>query len=363
LLHVSTLSHELRNPLAPISNNLQILRKSSHDDSTEEVRNMTDRQLTPLVRLIDDLPDVSCFSQGKIDLRKEKITLQSVLEAAIETSRPLIEANKHTLTLNIPKDALWVSGDAARLAHVISHLLNNAAKYTPQGGKVTLSVHQENEEAILTVADNGIGIAGNMLPKVFELLTQADRAPDRSQGGLGIGLALVKHLVEMHNGKIWAQSPGHGKGSTFILHLPLATDTQKTTATEPAKNDASTIAPLRVLVVDDNLASAQITTWMLELIGHQPSMVHNGLEAVDVARKTQPDIMLLDIGLPGLNGYEVCRELRNDPLMKDTIFIALTGWGQERDRQLAREAGFDHHLLKPMNFEKFSGLLADITAK
>ena len=358
---LATLAHELRNPLAPIRNGLQILRMSPSTEISNEVRDMMDRQLTHLVRLIDDLLDVSRVSQGKIDLRKEHISLQSALQAALEASQPLIDAGKHTLTLNVPKDLLWMDADLTRIAQVVSNLLNNAAKYTPDGGKITLLVRQEGEEVSIAVSDNGLGIPADMLPKVFELFTQVDRNLERSQGGLGIGLALVKRLVEMHGGSIEAQSVGRNLGSTFTLRLPLTTAqgglgaANNSTGETQASNKI-----LRVLVVDDNIASAKTTAWMLELIGHQSTLAHNGNEALEVAKKLQPDVILLDIGLPGMNGYDVCRALRQDPNFKNTVMIAQTGWGQKRDRQQALDAGFDHHLVKPVKFEEVFKLLNKI---
>lgn len=357
---LATLAHELRNPLAPIRNGLQVLRMAPDEKVSEEIRDMMDRQLTHLVRLIDDLLDVSRVSQGKIELRKEPITVQSVLQAAIESSNPLIEAGRHTLTTRMESESLWLNADLTRLAQIVSNLLNNAAKYTPEGGAISLSAHREGGDVVIAVSDNGMGIPADMLPKVFELFTQVGRHMERSQGGLGIGLALVRRLVEMHSGAITAESPGLGKGSTFTLRLPLVQ--------APAREDApSTDSPaeahgsaLQVLVVDDNIPSAKTTGWMLEMIGHQPQLAHDGLEALHAAKAMHPDVILLDIGLPGMNGYDVCRELRKDPAFKNTMMIAQTGWGQAKDRQLAREAGFDHHLIKPVNFEELSALLQDV---
>jgi len=353
---LATLAHELRNPLAPIRNGLEILRRSPAEEVAGEVREMMDRQLTHLVRLIDDLLDVSRVSQGKVDLRKEPITLQAALEAAIEASRPLIEAGKHTLTLDIPAAPLWLDADLTRLSQVVSNLLNNAAKYTPAGGNIRLSVRAQNEEAVITVTDNGVGIPADMLPKVFELFTQVDRHLERSQGGLGIGLALVKRLVSMHGGTIEAESGGLGKGSSFTVRLPLSRhkiqpQAQAETAAEtPHKS-------LHILVVDDNIESAKTTGWMLEMIGYEPVLAHDGQEALKIARELHPEIILLDIGLPGMNGYDICRELRKDPAFKNTMLIAQTGWGQAKDRQLAQEAGFNHHLIKPVKLEELSALL------
>lgn len=357
---LATLAHELRNPLAPIRNGLQILRMDPTGDAAEKVREMMDRQLTHLVRLIDDLLDVSRVSQGKIDLRKERISLQSVLQAAIEVSRPLIEAANHTLTLRVPEELIWIEADLTRLAQIVSNLLNNAAKYTPESGSITLSVGLDEGKVTISVSDNGLGIPADMLPKVFELFTQVDRNLERSQGGLGIGLALVYRLVEMHGGSIQAHSAGLGRGSTFTMRLPLAAGVAEIAPVPASPEEPATGPSLNVLVVDDNLASAKTIGWMLELIGHRYTLAHDGPEALQTAHSLRPDAILLDIGLPGMNGYDVCRELRKDPAFQRTVMIAQTGWGQERDRRLAREAGFDHHLIKPVNLQELTGLLAKI---
>ncbi|MGE3624678.1 MAG: response regulator [Bdellovibrionales bacterium] len=358
---IATLAHELRNPLAPIRNGLQILRMSPAPDVSVKVRDMMDRQLTHMVRLIDDLLDVSRVSQGKIDLRREHVSLQEILESAVESSRPFIEAGQHTLILEMPEEKIWVDADFTRLAQAVSNLLTNAAKYTENGGRVILSAHAEGSNARVAVTDNGCGLAPDMLSKVFELFTQVNNNKSRSNGGLGIGLALVKQLVEMHGGAVMAESAGLGKGSTFTLSLPLsAAGTGKKMVDKPEIEIASQHPPLCVLVVDDNIASAKTTGWMLELIGHEPTLAHDGKEALTAARQLQPDVIVLDIGLPGMNGYDVCRELRKDPLFENTVLIAQTGWGQERDRQQAREAGFAHHLVKPVKFEEFSALLGKI---
>ncbi|MDP9127527.1 MAG: response regulator [Pseudomonadota bacterium] len=356
---LATLAHELRNPLAPIRNGLQILRMSPAKEVSDNVREMMDRQLTHLVRLIDDLLDVSRVSQGKIDLRKEHITLQAVLQAGIEGSRPLLDTGKHRLTVDVPSEPLWLDADLTRMAQVVGNLLNNAAKYTKEGGHIQVSAKQQGQEALITVADNGVGIPADMLPKVFDLFTQVDRNLDRSQGGLGIGLALVRRLVEMHGGAITAASPGLNKGSEFTVRLPLIEkNVEAPEAPRPGEPDA--VSGLKVLVVDDNIASAKTTGWMLELMGHEPTLAHDGPAALQMAREQRPDVIMLDIGLPGMNGYEVCRELRRDPVFKNTLLIAQTGWGQERDRLLAVEAGFDHHLIKPLKLENLADLLSRV---
>jgi signal transduction histidine kinase len=356
---LATLAHELRNPLAPIRNGLQILRMAPEGPRAEDVRGMMDRQLTHLVRLIDDLLDVSRVSRGRIDLRKRRMSLQEAMHSALETSRPLIEANEHSLHLDIPEAPLWVDGDLTRLAQVVSNLLNNAAKYTPAGGDIRLALRKENGHADIEVADNGLGIDAEMLPRVFDLFTQADRHLDRSQGGLGIGLALVSKLVEMHGGTRTAQSDGPGKGSIFTVSLPLV-DEQGEALGQPLQKAQKAAAPMKVLIVDDNVDSAQTSLWMLDLMGHKATVAHEGVTALEMAHEIKPDVVLLDIGMPGMDGYEVCRQLRQMPEMKNKTVIAQTGWGQESDRQKAFAAGFDHHITKPVSLDLLTQLLADI---
>ena len=356
---LATLAHELRNPLAPIRNGLQVLRMSPSADTAEQVRTMMERQLTHLVHLIDDLLDVARVSQGKIELHRERISVQSILTGAVEISTPLIEQRKHVLQTHIPEQDVWVEGDSTRLAQIIGNLLNNAAKYTPEGGNIDLSATVEGGNVLISVTDNGLGISADMLQKVFEMFTQVDNDLSRAQGGLGIGLALVKRLVEMHHGKISATSKGLGHGSSFTVRLPLAANVTAAIAAAP-ESPAPAGSALRILVVDDNIPSAKTTGWMLELIGHEFTIAHDGHAAIDLAKTFLPDVILLDIGLPGINGYDVCKTLRADPRFKDTVIIAQTGWGQERDRQLALDAGFNHHLLKPIDFEKLSEQLAQV---
>ena len=356
---LATLAHELRNPLAPIRNGLQILRMAPEGPRAEEVRGMMDRQLTHLVRLIDDLLDVSRVSRGRIDLRRERIALQDTVNAALETSRPLIEANGHRLHLDIPDAPQWVEGDLTRLAQVVSNLLNNAAKYTHQGGDITLSILPHEGHVDIRVTDSGLGIEPDMLPKVFDLFTQVDRHLDRSQGGLGIGLALVSKLVEMHGGTSKAESDGLDKGSRFTVSLPLAQAASKIPVAPDEVTTQPGAKPLNVLITDDNDDSAQTTRWMLELMGHKSTVANDGPTALKLAQDIHPDVILLDIGMPGMDGYEVCRILRTLPDVKHTILIAQTGWGQESDRRKAFDAGFDHHITKPVSLTLLTGLLTD----
>lgn len=355
---LAVLAHELRNPLAPIRYGLEIMRMSPDKGASEEIRAMMERQVTHLVRLIDDLLDVSRVSRGKIELRKERVTIQTPLQAAIEASRPLIESRRHTLSLEISAQPLWIDADLTRIAQVVSNLLNNAAKYTPEGGSIRLAAFEDAGDAVVTVSDNGVGISSEMLPRVFELFTQAESGVRRSQGGLGIGLALARQLVDMHEGTIGAVSGGEDKGSTFTIRLPL-----KEAINVPAEAEThipNGRFPLRVLVVDDNVPSAESTARLLTLIGHEVSLAFDGHAALDKAREIVPDVIMLDIGMPGLSGYEVCQELRQEPTLHETMFIAQTGWGQERDRQKSRDAGFDHHLTKPIDLKELSRLLSGI---
>lgn len=355
---LATLAHELRNPLAPIRNGLQILRMAPQGERAGQVRDMMDRQLTHLVRLIDDLLDVSRVSRGKIDLRMEPISLQEAVRAALEASRPLVDAGEHHLSVVMPEEPLWVEGDLTRLAQVVSNLINNAAKYTPQGGSIAISMGRSDHQVEIRVADTGVGIDSDMLPRVFDLFTQIDRHLDRSQGGLGIGLALVRKLVDMHGGTVAATSSGRGRGSVFTVRLPESLGPADIMPTQPPDTMAS--RPLRVLIVDDNADSADTTRWMLELIGHQASVENSGRAALDAMAGLRPDVVLLDIGMPGMNGYEVCRAMRARPELDDTVLIAQTGWGQENDRKLAFEAGFDHHVTKPVSLDLLIQVLSDI---
>lgn len=360
---LATLAHELRNPLAPLRHGLDTLRRDPDAAGAPVIREMMDRQLLHLVRLIDDLLDVSRVSEGKIVLRQETIEVADVVRAAVEASRPVIEAESHALDVALPPDPLWIDADLTRLSQVVGNLLNNAAKYTPQGGRIGLAVRAEGGVAVIEVSDNGIGIPEEMQSKVFQLFTQVDTHRDRAQGGLGIGLALVKQLVTMHGGTVAARSAGAGKGSVFSVRMPLVV-----APAPPARPEEAPIVPapsrsLKVLVVDDNLEVAQTMAWMLEAISHDHRLVHDGREALAAAHDYRPDVVLLDIGLPGMDGYAVCRAFRQDDLLKSTPIIAQTGWGQDRDRALASEAGFDHHLTKPVSLDNLERILSGIGEK
>ncbi|MCE9526400.1 MAG: PAS domain S-box protein [Planctomycetales bacterium] len=345
---LAILAHELRNPLAPIRNSLQILRLGSQNDpATDQVAEMMERQVNHMVRLVDDLMEVSRITRGKIELRKEMVEVASILRSAVETSRPIIDSAEHRLAISLPPEPLTLEGDAVRLTQVIANLLNNAAKYTPANGQIRLSVRREGKDVVITVADNGAGIPTEMLPRVFDLFTQVDHHADRAQGGLGIGLTLVKNLVEMHGGSVQANSQGLGKGSEFVVRLPLAVQHRQSLKKESKVRQAVVLAPRRVLVVDDNRDAAETLGMLLKILGAEVRVVFNGPAALEAMRTFEPAVVLLDIGMPGMDGHEVARRIRQMPEYQNVTLIAVTGWGQEGDRRNSKIAGFDHHLIKP----------------
>ena len=360
---LATLAHELRNPLSPIRNGLDILRASPVASNAEEIRDMMDRQLSHLVRLVDDLLDVSRVSQGKVELRKDQIALSELFKTAVEASNPLISAGRHELILDLPETEVWLDADLTRLSQVVSNLLNNAAKYTPDGGRIALSARRDRDEVLISISDNGIGIPSEMLPRVFDLFTQVRGNLDRSRGGLGIGLALVKQLVEMHGGATFAESAGPGKGSSFRLRLPVVAAAPVATGTAETLSPVSRKdAKLKVLVVDDNFDVAQTVGWMVEAFGHEYRLVQESKLAVEIAREYRPDAILLDINMPGMDGYAVCRALREQALFADTVIIAQTGWGQTQERASTGESGFDHRLTKPVNMDRLEQMLAGVVS-
>ena len=360
---LATLAHELRNPLAPIRNSLEFLRLSNGDQAaSEQAADIIGRQVNHLVRLVDDLLEVSRITRGKIELRKEPVDIVSVINSAIETSRPLIEAARHRLEVNLPSQPLMLDADAVRISQVISNLLNNAAKYTEPGGQIRLAARADAGDVVISVSDTGIGIPPEMLPKVFDMFTQVDRSLTRSQGGLGIGLTLSRSLVEMHRGRIDARSAGADRGSEFIVRLPRARQQQAADDGEDLErvsDNGSKPIGRRILVVDDNIDSAESLGLWLKLLGHDVRLVHEGLASVEVARAFQPQVVVLDIGLPDIDGYEVAQRLREDPALSRVLLIALTGYGQDEDRQRCLDAGFDEHLIKPVDPAALEALLAD----
>ncbi len=362
---LATLAHELRNPLAPISNGLQLLRVPDADpEAKERARNMMERQLRHLVRLVDDLLDIARISSGKVELKWERTGLDAVLGSAIESSMPLLNAARHHLDVRIAEPGLHLVADATRLAQVVSNLLNNAAKYTPDGGRVELDARRDGDDVVISVRDSGIGISTAALPQVFEMFTQVGRHRDRSQGGLGIGLALVRRLVELHGGSVTADSPGVGQGSTFTVRLPLSDSTVSSLSREPAAGAAAGQAPVfRVLVVDDNQTNPPPLAAQRALDRPPTRVPHDGDAAIAQATEFRPEIVFLDIGMPGKDGYEVARELRRDPRNRDTMLVALTGWGAQDDRARSKSAGFDHHLTKPAELPAVEALLAKMAER
>ena len=354
---LATLAHELRNPLAPIRNGLQLIGAPAlNTEALGRVRAMMDRQLAQMVRLIDDLLDVSRITRGKIELRKQRIELATVLTSAAETARPLIESLGHELLIMLPQQPVPLDADLTRLAQVFMNLLNNAAKYTESGGRIEVEATVQDSDVMVSVRDNGIGISAEVLPNVFELFVQGDRSLERAQGGLGIGLTLVKRLVEMHGGSVQAKSEGIGHGAEFTVRLPLATartsegQTGTMRTTSPGNRQRR-----RILIADDNLDAAESLATLLGLDGDEVRVAHDGLEAVELEEHFAPDVVVLDIGMPALNGYDAARLIRARG--SKALLIALTGWGQENDKRSSREAGFDFHLVKPAEPETLRALL------
>ena len=358
---LSMLAHELRNPLAPIRTAVDVLRlKGDGQPEIEWAREIINRQTKHLVRLVDDLLDVSRITGGKIRLDLEVLNAASVVAAAVETSRPLIEESGHQMTVTLPEEPVWVRCDRVRLAQVLSNLLNNAAKYTQRGGLIALTVERSGGEAVFRVADNGIGISAEMLPKVFELFTQVERSLDRSQGGLGVGLTVVKRLVEMHGGRVEAASSGAGGGSEFTVRLPAieSPPDPEAVADAPLEN-RSPAAPLRVLVVDDNADAADSLAWLLRHGDHEVRTAHDGRQAVEVAHEFRPQAVVLDLGLPEIDGYEVARRLRQHADTRGALLVALSGYGQQEHRRRSSEAGFDYHFVKPLDFGGLQRILLE----
>jgi PAS domain S-box-containing protein len=357
---LAILAHELRNPLAPLRNALAIFRSDKASESIKaQAREMMERQINQMVRLVDDLMDVSRITRDKIALQKERITLEALLHNAVETSRPVIDSFGHYLKIDLPSDPVYIDGDMVRLSQVFANLLNNAAKYTRRGGKISVSGRKEGDNVVIHVIDNGIGISPKMMPRVFDMFLQVDSTIERSQSGLGIGLTLVKKLVEMHGGVVEAFSEGENKGSDFVVTLPASSAQVSEESNDKSKPEEKS-AGTRVLVIDDNVDSARTLGWMLELQGHDVQLAFNGKDAMAAAEKFQPRIVMTDIGLPGITGYELCPLMREIPGMKDAVFIAQTGWGQEKHKRQSKEAGFDHHLIKPVEMNKLEELLSSI---
>ena len=343
---LATLAHELRNPLAPIRNGLQIMRMTSDAEAISRAQLMMERQLQQMVRLVDDLLDVSRITTGKLVLRTERVSLQEVMVTAIDAVRPLVDAKRHTLSVDLPANTVELDADPTRLSQILSNILNNAVKYTEPGGSIRVTARLAYGAVEIRVSDTGIGIAAGELPAVFEMFTQFDASPERTHGGLGVGLALAKRLVQLHGGTITARSDGPGHGSEFTVRLPVATMPVGALGVNAKQHESA--APRRVLLVDDNRDFALSLAALLELEGHDVRTTFEAISAETVAEEFHPDIAFLDLGLPNVNGFELARRLRAQPQMNGTVLVAVTGWGKEEDRRRSREAGFDLHLVKPV---------------
>jgi PAS domain S-box-containing protein len=357
---LATLAHELRNPLAPMSNMLEVVKRAGNDtEILKRAHETLERQLNQMIRLVDDLLDLNRITHDRLELRRSEVELSSVIQQAVEVARPLIDAANHELIVELPKEPIYLNADRARLAQVFGNLLNNSCKYTRPNGTITLSAKLVDDEVLVTVKDNGAGIPPDKIGSIFDMFMQVDRSSERSQGGLGIGLTLVKRLVEMHGGSIEARSEGEGQGSEFIVRLPVI---MKAATPLPASEvEPKSQSERRVLIVDDNLDSADSLAMLLNITGNKTFLAHDGVEALEAVEKYRPEVILLDIGLPKLDGHEVCRRVREQPWGKDIIIIALTGWGQEDDRRKSEEAGFNGHLVKPVDYDRLLELLGQLT--
>ena len=356
---LAVLAHELRNPLAPVRNAIHFLKlRGPGTSDVQWASEIIDRQVTAMGRLIEDLMDVSRINQGRIELRRQLVPLDQVLADAVETIQPQIDGSGHKLTLMHPPLKLMVHADRARLAQVFMNILSNAAKYTDPGGQIELRVVSEAGHAVVSIRDNGMGIDPERLERVFELFSQEESALSRSRGGLGVGLSLTRRLVQMHGGTVTASSEGIGKGSAFLVRLPLAVGAEADAPHEPAsRTAASAPGALRILVADDNRDAADTLATLLGFMGHDVRQVHDGEAAVQESQAFDPQLVLLDIGMPKLNGYDACRRMRTDAGGAGRTFVAITGWGQPQDREKANDAGFDHHLVKPVDIDALVRLI------
>jgi PAS domain S-box-containing protein len=359
---LAMLAHELRNPLAPISNAVRALSMGRRDETAvDSASEMLERQVGQIIRLVDDLLDVSRISRGKLALRAERVELSPIIQQAVEATRALYRSMNQELTVRLPSEPVYLNADPTRLAQVVGNLLNNACKFTDVGGRISLTVEREGAEVTIRVTDNGVGIAAEHLAGIFDIFTQVESSLERSRSGLGIGLTLVKTLVEMHGGTVEAHSQGVGRGSEFVVRLPMLLDLpEPVPAIVPPHLEGPPVVRRRVLIVDDNRDAADWLATLLSLSGHDTHVALDGVEAVKAAERLRPDVVLLDIGLPRIDGYEVCRRIRQQPWGRDLVIVALTGWGQEEDRQKSREAGFNTHLVKPVDDEVLMKLLASL---
>jgi PAS domain S-box-containing protein len=361
---IALLAHELRNPLAPLRNGMQVMRLAANDpNAVAQARGMMERQLGHMVRLIDDLLDISRIGQNKMELRRSRVLLSDVISSAVETARPLIEAAGQELTVSLPQMPIHLNADLTRLAQVFSNLLTNSAKYTDRGGQIRLTAERQGDDAVVCVRDNGIGIPADALPRIFDMFAQVNRGIERSSGGLGIGLALVKGLVDMHEGTVTAASDGLGMGSMFTVRLPALNERDQPLVAAPIESGKYAGPKRRILVVDDNRDSANSMAMMLKLLGNEVATAYDGAEAVEAVDEFHPKVILMDVGMPRLNGYDATRQIRKKPSGNSVIIIALTGWGQPGDRSLSKAAGCDGHLVKPVSLPDLEKLLTELEAE
>jgi signal transduction histidine kinase/BarA-like signal transduction histidine kinase len=354
---LAMLAHELRNPLAPIRNAVEILRLSQDHDVRDRARDLVGRQVEHLARLVDDLLEVSRITRGKVVLQTRPVPLVTIVRSALDVARPLLDAQRHELAATEVPGDVWIDVDAVRMSQVLGNLLHNAAKFTPAGGRITVSARVRDDAIEIAVEDNGVGISADVLPHIFDLFAQADRSLDRSQGGLGIGLSLVKGLVEMHGGSVAATSAGAGAGSRFTLLLPRSLVVDAPAQGGAPATPVAALGARRVLLVEDNADAAEAMLLLLRELGHEVRVVYDGLEALDAAQSFDPDVMLLDIGLPGMDGYELARRMRAMPRHAEALIVAVSGYGQEKDRQRSAAAGFDAHLVKPVDPRAFVAVI------
>ena len=362
---LATLAHELRNPLAPIRTGLNVLNMAPSAEDAQKARLLMGRQLTHMVHLIDDLLDISRISRGKLELRREWIWLQAVIDDSVDASRGMIEAAGHTLRVSVPEQPVWIAGDLTRLAQVLNNLLNNAAKFTPRGGRIELSAELVGDRAVIRVADTGIGLSAEAMPQVFDLFSQLDQSLSRAHGGLGIGLSLVRQLVEMHGGSVAVDSAGVGRGSSFTIRIPAEAASVAPAEARAHGASHSGVSPApevrqRILVVDDNCDGADLLATMLGLSGYETRTANDGPDALATAREFDPRIVFLDLGMPGMDGFEVARRMRADAQLSHAVLVALTGWGSADDKRKTKEAGFDYHLTKPVDSSAVYSLLAEL---
>jgi CheY-like chemotaxis protein len=356
---LATLAHELRNPLAPVRAGLDLLRIGVDKPGLlAKVRPMMERQVNHLVHLVDDLLDLARISSGKVELKMADVALKDVLQRAVEMTLPGIEARRHVFRMEIADEGMVVHADATRLAQVVGNLLSNAAKYTVEGGTIVLETSRDGGRARIAVRDSGIGIPPEALPNIFDMFTQVGRHPEQESGGLGIGLHLVKQMTELHGGSVRAESAGLGQGSVFTIELPLSQASTGVDGPAAGTRHGDARRPLRILLADDNADAVELLRDLLELEGHRVEVAANGLAAIETAESFLPDVAFLDIGMPGLNGYEVARRLRATPALAQARLVAVTGWGTQEDRARSEAAGFDAHLTKPVELDALNGIIA-----